>query len=151
MQFKPLTSVALVSVLFLSTGCVQSNEEVGRLTGAVIGGVVGSQLGSGSGKTVATIGGAIIGSLIGGQIGQEMDAEDEARVRRALESAPTDEDYGWVNPDSHVRYVVRPTRTYYQASRPCREYRTTAWVNGNKRVYRGVACRTPSGAWRAVE
>lgn len=137
---KLMTSLCLLASL---AGCYTTNKDVGIVTGAVIGSQFG---GNSTERAVATIAGAVIG----GAIGDAMDAEDQRRVRQALESTPTDDPYKWTNPDSNITYRVVPTRTYYDSGRPCREYVTTSWINGEQHVSRGLACRTPSGSWRAV-
>lgn len=127
-----------------------NNEDVGTLSGAVVGGLLGSQIGSGSGQVLAAAGGAMIGAYLGGQIGKSMDRLDRLEMQRALETAPTGRAVVWSNPDSGIRYTVRPTRTYHRASQPCREYTTQAMIGGkNQQVY-GRACRQADGSWRVV-
>ncbi len=79
-----------------------------------------------------------------------MDAMDRERMNHAFETTPTNQSYGWVNPDSGVRYNVRPTRTYYQGDAPCRTYVTTAWIDGRAETVQGQACRNADGTWHIV-
>ena len=125
-----------------------NNEDAGTLAGGVIGGLVGSRFGGGSGQVVATGAGALLGAYLGGQIGKTMDTQDKMRMQRALETSKTGQVVKWTNPDSGNRYTVKPTKTYYDSSRPCRTFQTTAYINGKKEVINGKACRDGQGRWQ---
>lgn len=144
----PLIALLAATALILS-GCQTTKERQGQVIGAIAGGVLGSQVGGGSGKTAATIAGTLLGGFIGGNIGRQMDDGDRYRAGRALESTPTNQSSSWQNPDSGHRYVVTPTRTYDDSTRPCREYTTEAWIDGRKETVYGTACRQPDGSWQA--
>ncbi|KTD74806.1 RT0821/Lpp0805 family surface protein [Legionella waltersii] len=146
---KKLT-VASLSLSFMLVGCAMNNEGVGTITGGVVGGLVGSQFGGGSGKVAAAAGGALLGAFLGGQIGKTMDKVDRMEMQRALETAPTGRAVSWSNPDSGNRYTVQPTRTYYHAQQPCREYITKALIGGKPQQIYGKACRQADGSWRVV-
>lgn len=144
-------TVASLSLSVLLTGCAQMNNEgVGTISGGVIGGLLGSQFGGGSGKVMAAAGGALLGAYLGGQIGKTMDRQDRLETQRALETAPTGRAVVWSNPDTGYRYTVQPTRTYYQAQQPCREYITKALIGGKTQQIYGKACRQADGSWRVV-
>lgn len=143
--------ITSLSLSMLLAGCAPlSNEDVGTLSGGVVGGLIGSQFGSGSGQVAAAAGGVLLGAYLGGQIGKTMDRLDRLEMQRALETAPAGKAVVWNNPDSGIRYTVRPTRTYYQAQQPCREYTTTAIIGGKREQIYGRACRQADGAWRVV-
>lgn len=147
---KKLT-VAILGLSACLTGCAPlTNEGVGTISGGVVGGLLGSQFGGGSGKVLAAGAGALVGAYLGGQIGKYMDKQDRLEMQRALESAPTGRSVAWTNPDSGNRYVVQPTRTYYRASQPCREYTTRALIGGKSQEIYGKACRQGDGSWRVV-
>ncbi|KTD30714.1 surface antigens (17 kDa) [Legionella moravica] len=147
---KKLT-VASLSLSFLLVGCAPiNNEGVGTISGGVVGGLLGSQFGGGSGKVMAAAGGALLGAYLGGQIGKTMDRQDRLEMQRALETAPTGRAVVWSNPDNGNRYTVQPTRTYYQAQQPCREYITKALIGGKTQQIYGKACRQADGSWRVV-
>lgn len=147
---KKLTLTSL-SLSMLLVGCVPlTNEDVGTVTGGVVGGLLGSQIGGGSGQVAAAAGGALIGAYLGGQIGKTMDRLDRLEMQRALETAPTGRAVVWSNPDSGIRYTVRPIRTYQRANQPCREYTTHALIGGRSQQIYGRACRQADGAWRVV-
>ena len=144
----------LVSSLALSivlTGCGPvNNEGVGTITGGVVGGLIGSQFGGGAGKVAAAAGGALVGAMIGGKIGQYMDRQDRMEMQRALETGQTGHVVVWKNPDNGNQYSVTPTRTYYVAEQPCREYTTSAVIGGKSQQIYGKACRQADGSWRVV-
>jgi surface antigen len=54
----------------------------------------------------------------------------------------------WTDPDGRT-VSMQPTRTFYQGSVPCRDYRTTVEINGQTEILTGTACRQPDGTWRA--
>ncbi len=145
------TAVLAVS-LSLCACANMSKKDTGVLAGGVIGGAIGSQLGGGSGRALATIGGAAVGAFLGGSIGASMDRTDRLAMSRALENTRTNKAYAWTNPDTHNRYTVRPTRTYYEkmgsSRRPCRKFVTTATVAGRAEKITGNACRQPDGSWK---
>jgi surface antigen len=137
--------------LSILVGCSQvNNEGIGTVGGGVLGGLLGSQFGSGSGRVAAAAGGALVGAMLGGRIGQYMDRQDRMEVQRALETAPTGKAVNWSNPDNGNQYSVKPTRTYYVADQPCREYITHAVIGGKSQQIYGKACRQADGSWRVA-
>ena len=130
-------------------GCQTTREQQGQVIGAIAGGLLGNQVGSGSGRTAATIAGTILGGYLGGNIGRQMDDGDRYRAGQALESTPSNYSTSWENPDTGNRYSVTPTSTYYSDSRPCREYTTEAWIDGQRETLYGTACRQSDGSWQA--
>ena len=147
---KTLTIAALSFSLLLTACAPVTNEGVGTISGGVIGGLLGSQFGGGSGKVMAAAGGALLGAYLGGQIGKTMDRQDRMEMQRALETAPTGRAIVWSNPDTGNRYTVQPTRTYYHAQQPCREYITKAIIGGKPEQIYGKACRQADGSWRVM-
>jgi surface antigen len=128
-----------------------NRELVGSVLGGALGGVLGSQVGEGAGRVAATVGGAAIGVLVGGAIGRWMDEADYACVAQALEYAPGDRTVVWRGPDAGVRYELQPLRTWQdEAGRTCREYVTTAVIDGRVGQERDAACRLPEGGWRRL-
>jgi len=84
----------------------------------------------------------------GNGIVPRMPVELAACVERALEHADDGQDIVWDNPDRHARYEVTPTKTYQQNDgRYCREYTSSAIVNGREQTVYGTACRQPDGSW----
>lgn len=148
---KITKTVAIVGLSVSLISCAQmTNQDVGTLTGGVVGGLIGSQFGGGSGKVAAAVGGSMIGAVIGNSIGRTMDDVDRMKMQRALETAPTGRAVSWKNPDNGNRYTVKPTKTYYKAKQPCREYITTASIGGKRQQIYGKACRQADGAWKVV-
>jgi surface antigen len=128
-----MKKIAIVSMALALSACTSiNNEGVGTLTGGVIGGLVGSQFGGGAGQVAAAAGGALLGAYLGGNIGKYMDRQDKIEMQHALETAPVGRAVAWTNPDNGNQYKVKPTRTYYKAEQPCREYTTEAMIGGKK-------------------
>ena len=125
-----------------------TNNLLGSAIGAAAGGLLGSQFGKGGGNTVMTLGGILAGALAGGAIGRSMDPVDQACISRSLEHTPTNQTVAWENPDTNSKYWVTPTRTYERDGTNCRDYTTTAVVEGRRQEATGTACRQPDGSWR---
>ena len=45
---------------------------------------------------------------------------------------------------------MTPLRSYARGERYCREYQTTATIDGRRQRTTGTACRGPDGAWQIV-
>lgn len=147
---KKLIGLFAVMPLLLMACASLNNEGVGTLTGGAVGGLIGSQFGGGSGKVAAAAGGALLGAYLGGNIGRTMDRLDRLEMQKALETAPTGRAVVWSNPDTGNQYTVRPTRTYYNNSQPCREYTTRALIGGKSQEIYGKACRQADGSWKVM-
>jgi surface antigen len=145
-----VTALLLVFFLGACESSPPSKEDIGMVSGAILGGVLGHQVGNGSGKTVATIGGAALGAFIGSGIGRNMDRDDQRKVTQTLETSPDNRAITWRNPNTGQSYSVTPTRTYESASGPCRDFNTTAMIDGREEVVQGTACRQPDGSWKAA-
>lgn len=150
MKKPTLLTTTLASALLLSGCADMTNQDAGAITGGVVGGLLGNTIGKGSGRTAATVAGVMAGTYIGSNIGKSMDKVDRMQVSRALETTKTNESYSWRNPDSGVRYRVRPTETYTHHTQPCRKYVTEAWIDGDRKQIHGTACRQADGSWKAM-
>jgi surface antigen len=149
--YKP--AVTLLALSLFLVGCQQtapSKRDTGMVIGGIAGALLGNQVGNGNGQVIATVAGTLAGVFIGGAIGENMDANDKRQSQNALESAPTHQQVSWRNPDSGSEYTVTPTRTYKEASLPCREYTTEAVIGGKREMVHGRACRQPDGTWQAA-
>lgn len=143
-----LISVMSLALVF-STGCQTNNRDTGAVIGGIAGGLLGTQVGKGKGRTAAIIIGTLAGAYIGGSIGQSMNDDDRQRAHRAIETTPSNQTTSWRNPDSGNYYEVTPTRTYDNASGPCRDYTTEAVIDGRSETVYGTACRDADGNWVA--
>lgn len=143
---KTISVVCLMSSMLIGCESV-TNEGVGTVTGGVVGGLLGSQFGGGAGQVAAAAGGAVLGAFLGGKIGKYMDRQDRMEMQHALETAPVGRAVSWKNPDTGNHYSVKPTRTYYRAEQPCREYITYATIGGKSEQIHGKACRQADGSW----
>jgi surface antigen len=150
MRKTTIIAAVLVGASLVLSGCQITREQQGQVRGAVAGGVPGNQIGGGSGQTAATTARTILGGYIGGNIGRRMDDGDRNRTAQILEDTPTNESSSWQNPDSGTRFSVTPTKTYYAESRPCREYTTDAWIDGQRETLYGTACRQSDGSWQVA-
>ena len=142
-------SVMVGTVLLLVlAGCGTTHGQQGEVIGGVLGGVLGSQVGDGSGQTAAIIIGTIAGGMMGRHIGETMDETDRITTARTLNDGRTGESTTWTNPDTGHRYAVTPTRTFAQASGPCREFRLDATIDNQpgQDLY-GTACLQADGRW----
>jgi surface antigen len=141
----------LISVLVLSSSIVMSGcttepkkSDVGMISGGVIGGLVGSLFGGGSGKVAAAAGGALLGAFLGSKIGESMDKTDQLEAQQAMNSSqPTT----WTNTKG-TTYKVTPKPTYTQNSKTCRQYTTTATIDGKAETINGTACKNANGTWQ---
>ena len=147
---KTMISIVLgMATLVLLSGCNPSKQDVGTLVGAGSGAFIGSQIGDGTGQLAAVAIGTLLGGYLGSSIGQSMDELDQYKAQEVLESGPTGHTVTWNNPDSNIDYRVTPTKTYENASGPCRDYTTEAVIDGKATIVHGTACRGNDGAWRA--
>lgn len=143
-----LTLITALAVTLILAGCQSFNKStVGGAVGGVAGGVLGSNVGGGTGRTAAIIAGSLLGAALGSHIGAEMDELDRRRANEALETYPTGRTSSWNNPDTGAQYSVTPTRTYETDSRPCREYEMDVYIDGQRDVVKGNACRNAQGEW----
>ena len=145
---KRYAIITLAALLTIGLGGCQFNKQaIGTGVGGVAGGVLGSNIGGGTGRTAAIIGGTLLGAMIGGHIGSEMDELDRRRTYDTFENTPTGRTNSWNNPDTGAQYSVTPTRTYETNNRPFREYEMDAYIDGQREVVKGTACRNANGEW----
>jgi surface antigen len=146
---KPLITFACTITFTLGflSGCNPTKQEIGQVGGAVLGGVVASNVAGGS--TLGTIAGTLGGAWLGGYLGKQMDDSDKAQTSQTLETAKTNQTVAWKNPDTGKSYEVTPTRTYQENNQPCRDFTTTAMIDGKKQTVKGKACRQKDGMWIA--
>jgi surface antigen len=149
MSYLHKAVLVVIFSTFTLYGCeTTTHAQEGQVIGTVIGGAVGAQVGDGYGNTTATILGALAGGMIGQHIGQSMDDTDRMLAAQTLNDNRTGETRTWVNPDTGYRYTFTPTRTYEEASVPCREFRLDATIGdrSDQDVY-GTACLQADGSW----
>lgn len=127
-----------------------NRDLIGGMIGGAVGGYIGSTIGKGDGQLAATAAGALLGFIIGQNVGRSMDEVDVRCTGYALEVAPDNQQVTWNNPENGNRYAVTPTRTYEHGDRYCREYNSTAVINGRSEDVYGTACRNPDGSWQII-
>lgn len=143
-----LISVAAISGSMAVASCTTSpsNQDIGTVAGGVIGGLVGSQFGGGAGQIVATAAGAVVGAYLGNKIGESMDKTDQLEAQQALNSSQSKT---WTSKNGNT-YTVTPQKTYVKNNQVCRQYTTTATIEGKAETVTGTACKQSNGTWKAV-
>ena len=150
---RAFTKIAVLllsaSLISCSTNTQKENTGIGVATGAVAGGLLGSLVGGGTGKAVAIGVGVVAGALLGGYIGHNMDSSDNAYLNTAV---ATGKPVSWTNSKTKATYTVVPSRHYVtvNGNRYCRNYTTTAVIDGKASKVNGTACRQADGSWKAV-
>lgn len=148
------SSMAVAVALSLGLSACANNQENGAVVGAVAGGLLGHTVGKGSGKVLATVAGAVIGGIVGSEIGKRMDQQDRQLAQQAelaaLERGQSGVSTPWRNPDNGRYGEVVPSRPYRRGPDDCRDYTHTVWIDGQREVLRGTACRNEDGTWRNV-
>lgn len=150
MPVRPKHLVLLTCATFVLGACSYSNEQVGRVTGAVAGGIVGNQFGGGTGRILATAVGALAGGIIGENIGRKLDRQSRDQALQAeynaLENGRNGQPVEWRSNDRTYGRVV-PQQTYQVGSQNCRRYTHTVYIDGVPERAVGTACRNPDGTW----
>ncbi len=160
MKSKKQIIIGLLLASSLLGGCQRSmppsqKETAATVIGAVAGGVIGAQFGHHGGRVAGAIIGALFGGLLGNAVGQKMDEEDLREANRAFATAsraPVGQTIYWNNARTGNWGYYRPIRDGHRRfdGLYCREFVTTATINGRtERVY-GTACRHPNGTWEAL-
>jgi surface antigen len=149
---KTLATLLILFTPICLVGCDNvNNQDVGTVTGGVLGGLIGSRFGGGTGQMVAIGAGAVTGAYLGAQIGKSMDMQDRARMNNAFENNAVGQPAYWQNSNTGVAYDITPVHNVsYDGNPYCREYRSTAIINGKHQQIYGTACRQPDGSWQIV-
>jgi len=118
--------------------------------GAALGGAAGAAIGAGvtdrDDRVVGIVAGTVIGAVVGGLIGDSMDRSDYTCMGQALEYADRGQSVGWTDPRG-ASYRVMPGDSYQSNGRYCRQYTTTAVIDGRAETVKGTACRRADGSW----
>ncbi len=159
MKIKLQLPIVLLISSGLLVGCQSTEpgqkETAATVVGAVAGGVIGAQFGHGAGSVAGAAVGAVVGGLFGNAVGKSMEDEDMKEANRAFVTAtraPVGQTIYWNNSRTGNWGYYRPIRDGHQRfdGYYCREFVTTATINGRtERVY-GTACRNPNGTWEAM-
>jgi surface antigen len=84
--------------------------------------------------------------VVGRLIGESMDRADYTCMGQAFEYAGQGQPVSWSDPNGS-QYRVMPGNSYQNGDRYCREYTTTAVIDGRTETAKGTACRQPDGSW----
>ena len=149
---KQLVTVCVITASMILSACSNvTNQDVGTVAGGVAGGLLGSQFGKGTGQLVAIGVGTLAGAYLGGAVGKSMDASDKQKMTSTLENNPQGKPAYWQNSNTGTQYTVTPTKNITVNGNPyCREYQSTAMINGKKQEVYGTACRQPDGSWKII-
>jgi surface antigen len=149
-RWTPLLAVGVVMIPLCSACATAGRQQTGAVLGAGAGALAGTAISHG--HAGGAIIGGILGALLGSEMGRQMDAIDELKLSRSLESTPSYQPVNWVNPDTGGAYTVTPTRTYTRESGlPCREFRMIGNVGSQSQELVGTACRQGDGSWKIVD
>ncbi len=155
-KYKLIITSGLIALTLSSsallTGCgATSNEQSHTILGSVVGGAIGRQFGKGDGKHAMTILGAVVGGMVGGQAGRRLDAKDQQKVSRSLETTPNYQKVAWNNPKTNTQYEFTPINKYQGrvngTQTQCRDYVMDAWIDGRMQQVNGRACKNNRGQW----
>jgi surface antigen len=128
-----------------------SGALIGGLGGAAGGAAIGAAAGGGRGAAIGAAAGLLVGIIGGLSMGHQLDQNDCAQARIALQQAGT-------SAVGYVAYWNSPTGshgtftplgdTFTQNGRVCRSIRSDFQIQGRQPVQDvGVTCRTDSGDW----
>ncbi|MDM8547199.1 RT0821/Lpp0805 family surface protein [Candidatus Venteria ishoeyi] len=150
MMNKLIALSALLVLLLTACGGYGDKRMIGAGLGGAAGGAACAGVGRGSGNTAAIIACSMLGALIGGAIGQTMDDMDRMKMQQAVMHTPTHQTDSWYNPNTKTQYAVTPIAdpVYRQSGAVCREYSTTATIDGRKETIYGNACKQADGTWQ---
>ena len=101
--------------------------------------------------TVTPASSVVLSGSIGGDVGKLLDDTDNAKINHILESTKTNQTVTWTNTSANITYSVIPTRTFSSPTgEPCRDFTTTAVINGQTQSVYSTACRDSVGEWHVV-
>ena len=153
---KGLTALLAFLLGFNLSGCSTNtqneNMTVGTVAGALVGGGAGTLIGQGVGRAVAVGTGIVGGALIGGYIGSHMDSSDHVKMNAAMNNA-TYKSTSWTNTKTGHSYSMKPTSSTQAmyGYNSCRQFESTATIDGKTQKVTGTACRQTDGNWKAVK
>jgi len=147
MKLYPVAAIAVLTLALGACATGPTQEQTGAVVGGALGGLLGAQVGGGRGTTAAIIAGTLAGAMIGGSVGRSMDDQDRMQVSRTLETVPDNRAVVWTNPNTGQQFQTTPVSTFQSAGLDCRDYEVEAFIDGQREVIRGTACRDSQGRW----
>lgn len=146
--------IALISIsCIILNGCVvpANNQMMGAGLGAGVGGMTCASWGKGYRHNPALIlGCSMVGAVVGSSIGRSIDDVDRMKTQQAIMQSPTNQTTSWYNPSNGNQYAVTPTNhpVNYNNGTVCRDFTTTATIEGQRQRVNGRACRMSDGSWQ---
>ena len=157
-KMAAIVLVASIGTQAVPTAALADNEGAGTIIGGILGAIVGNRFGRGGARVGATVVGAVVGAAIGRRVGQRMDDSDRrawARAHRRCLEGNMNRPYVWYGSEYGSRtgargeFIVVREGYHVETRQVCREYKSVIYVNGEKEVYRGYACRAKT-SWTEV-
>ncbi|PHS78817.1 MAG: hypothetical protein COB59_04985 [Rhodospirillaceae bacterium] len=156
---KILRPTAALCLILSMSACSWNEDRTGKIGGAVggiLGGIAGSNVSKGSGRTAAIILGATLGTMWGEDIAHGMSSADkifaERTTKDTLEYGKPGENTTWSNPETgNSGNVVANESFKNKDGENCRNFETTAHIEGEDRTTSGTACKMPNGEWKVME
>ena len=148
---KKIIIAAITAALIAGCGSITKQDQ-GTALGSIFGVAIGSMIGDGNGRVAAMVLGGIFGAAIGNQIGAQLDERDKLllanNTQTALEYGHSNVQRGWTNPDTNHSGTTTPLPAYKnQNNRHCRDFTQTIYIDGQREIGKGTACRNSSGEW----
>jgi surface antigen len=146
-----IMSFMIITAMLSSIGCesMTTKQKIGTGVGAVAGAALVTQLGGGSGKTSAILLGGTLGGVVGYSLASMMENSD---VTQMTEGWDTELDKSvhsqWVNENTQIAYESTASSAWTVEGNWCRNYQTSAIIDGKKETIEGIACLGDDGIWR---
>ena len=140
-DYKKYIISFLLVIAVVITGCESTSKKgIGTAIGGILGGVIGYQVDDGG--TAGAIIGTLVGGAVGRTIGSYMDEADRKKLAETIEDTPRGQTVSWHNDNSGNDFEVTPTTEYYaQGDRQCRNFDQVVYVDGQREVMEGTACK----------
>lgn len=142
--------IAMTSLI----GCesMTTKQLVGAGTGAAVGVAVGTQIGSGSSRTAAMLIGGALGGAAGYTLVKVMENSDVTQMTAGWDTELDKPVHSqWVNKNNQIAYESAASSAWTEKGTWCRNYQTSAIIDGKKETIEGMACRGDDGIWRNMK
>lgn len=132
-----------------------SGALIGALGGAAGGAAIGAAAGGGRAAGIGAAAGLLAGAIGGLAVGHQLDQNDCAQARIALQQAsmaPTGYVAYWTSQTGSHGSMTPISDSFTQDGRVCRRIRSDVQIQGHEPVQDvGVTCRTDNGDWVRID
>lgn len=127
-----------------------TKQKIGTGVGAVAGAALGTQVGSGSGKAAAILLGGTLGGVVGYSLVSMMENSDVTQMTEGWDTKLDKPVHSqWVNENTQIAYESTASPANWTVEGTwCRNYQTSAIIDGKKETLEGMVCRGDDGIWR---